>query len=1243
MATTSSQTASSSVSYLNPPSDSHTPHLLWDVFLSFRGLDTRLNFISHLYKRLDDHGIRTFKDEPELATGEVIERALNQAIQESMIYVVVFSENYASSTWCLDELVEIYKTYTTKKRLVIGVYYKIKPSVVRWQNGSFKEHFDKYETRFADRKEKVANWRRTLKEVADFSGQHVPAGRDEADVINEIVDRIELEIKPRTLDVADHPVGLDTRVKQITALLTSDTEGVTKIGIYGMGGLGKTTLAKALYNQLLERRFKCSCFFAEVRETSGRENGLVSLQQQFIDEFLKSKKKVEIHNVEEGTKFIRERISPAKVMVLIDDIYDFKQYKSLVPGTFAPGSVVIVTTRDEEMLLKIEVERRYRFGINVLDDDESLELFTQHAFGNAIPDNSLMVMFKDILSLASGLPLALVVFGAYLSTQSEVGWKCYIEKLQRIPDSTIQQKLMISLDAIELEDPMLKNLFLDIACFFIGGKKKGVVQIMETYYSYVDHNIEILKKRCLLTINNRYELRMHDLLRDMGREVARNRFHDEPGKHSRLWEPKFICEVLKKKKGTEAIESIIPNNFNYHKALEGVSLVTKTFKKMSLLRFLYLSSGNVSGNFEETFENLRWLHWDHFPLRCLPSEFFPEKLVFLALPRSKMRTLWELNMDSHVFEMLTTLDMSYSQDLVTIPDFIKLSSLKILNLKGCKSLEEVHVSIECLTNLVSLNLSGCINLRSLPDNICNFRALKSLNVGGCSSLEALPMNLGNIESLTELNAWGLTTVLKIPNSIVRLSKLVELNLSDKEYLEIPSTSVSDSTPIGWDVFLSCCSADTQFTSQLYAALDRHDILTYKDDLELSTREVIAVPQAVWESKINVVVLSESYASSDRCLGELLKIVNVKKLIIPVFYKIEASVLKDQTRSSIKDFELGKMWKVDNRLALGIVARISGYHLSEDRTKTDIIIDDIVDEILFQKKPEASSVSEYAVRLDYRVKGITTLLSNGAEGIIKFGIHGIGGVGKTTLAKALFDQLVREGSFEGSCFLTDVSEVWQTFKGPELLQEKLINDILKKEGKGEIEVHKVDQRIKLISAGIISTKVLVVIDNLEDLKQYQSLVGPYASGSVVIVTTRNEEMLEKIDVKTRYRYMLNVLDLAESLALFTQYAFENGKLNKTLMVLSKDILHQAGGLPLALKVFGSHLSSLDAFDWKSYINNLRKIPNCTIQQKLMISLDALALEDPVLKKVFLDIACFFLGSKMEEGARKRKKEERGGAN
>ncbi|KAL8155450.1 hypothetical protein AgCh_000733 [Apium graveolens] len=368
----------------------------------------------------------------------------------------------------------------------------------------------------------------------------------EADFISELVDKILLEINPNTLDVAKYPVGLGPRVKELMSLLSSGTEGVIRIGIYGMGGVGKTTLAKALYNQLLLRSFDGSCFLANVRDISGTTRGLESLQQQFINDVLKSKKKVIVNNVEQGIMILRERLCSAKKLVLIDDIDDLDQYESLV-GPFASGSLIIITTRDEEILEKVEVEPRYRYRVNELNDVQSLELFTEHAFVNAETDNSLKVLSTDILRLAGGLPQALKVFGSHLYKRSEVGWVAYIKKLQQIPNSNIQQRLMISLDALESDDPMLKDIFLDISCFFVGWAIQMVVDILETCYSYADYYIDILKKRCLLTINNTV-LGMHDRLRDMGMKIARNDSPHDPGKHSKLWLPKDISDVLQNHK-----------------------------------------------------------------------------------------------------------------------------------------------------------------------------------------------------------------------------------------------------------------------------------------------------------------------------------------------------------------------------------------------------------------------------------------------------------------------------------------------------------------------------------------------------------------------------------------------------------------------------------------------------------------------------------------------------------------------
>ncbi|KAL8090660.1 hypothetical protein AgCh_039915 [Apium graveolens] len=814
---TPSTSASPTSSQSQLPLPTSSSPTRWDVFLSFRGTDTRYNFTSHLYDKLDSNRFGTFMDDPELRTGENISEALIRAIYESKTYIVVFSENYASSKWCLDELVEIYKCHKSAQRLVIPVFYKIDASVIRYQIGSFKDAFEKHQARYE--MEMVNEWRLTLKEVADLSGEPISASKDrsEANVVNKIVDVLLLQINPKTLHVAKYPVGLDSRVKDLSTLLSSDTEGVIKFGIFGMGGVGKTTLAKALFNQLLRGgSFKGSCFLANVREASGTFNGLESLQQKLINDVLNSTTKVEVHSVEQGINLIRERISSTKVLLLIDDIYDLEQYESLA-GPFATGSVVIITTRDEEMLDKVSVEPEYRYKLKELDGAQSRELFTKYAFEKAEPTENLLALSEDILGLAGGLPLALKIFGSYLSTKKEGGWKSYIETLQQYPNSTIEQKLLISLDALELDDRMLKKIFIDIACFFVGWNIEEAVEVLGTYYSHIDDKMDILKKRCLLTVDEE-ELEMHDLLRDMGRNVARNKAYDEPGKYTRLWLPEDIKDVLKNHKGTESIEGIIPHKLYSKDAPNGLSFTTKTFKKMSKLRFLHLEEVNITGSFERIFEDLRVLVWHRCPLECLPFDFCPEKIVILKLPQSNMKRMWHLNTVSQVFEKLKTLNMSHSQHLTTTPDFTILPCLETLHLEYCESLEEVHMSIGSLARLNFLNLNGCKRLRSL-DTICNLRALKVLKINNCGGLKSLPIQLGNIESLTKLSAQSLS-VSKLPDSIGYLSKLLELDLRYNDNLTtLPSgfSQLSNLTKLD----ISCCN-DLLFVRKLPPNLKRID-------------------------------------------------------------------------------------------------------------------------------------------------------------------------------------------------------------------------------------------------------------------------------------------------------------------------------------------------------------------------------------------------------------------------------------
>ena len=142
----------------------------YDVFLSFRGEDTRNGFTGHLYRALCDEGINTFIDN-DLRRGEEISLELLKAIKSSRISIIIFSQNYAFSAWCLDELVEILNC-KQNGQLVLPVFYKVDPSEIRKQKGNFKVALAKHENKFKNDMEKVQRWRTALNDAASLSGWH---------------------------------------------------------------------------------------------------------------------------------------------------------------------------------------------------------------------------------------------------------------------------------------------------------------------------------------------------------------------------------------------------------------------------------------------------------------------------------------------------------------------------------------------------------------------------------------------------------------------------------------------------------------------------------------------------------------------------------------------------------------------------------------------------------------------------------------------------------------------------------------------------------------------------------------------------------------------------------------------------------------------------------------------------------------------------------------------------------------
>ena len=168
MSSISSQKASSLSSF-----SSSTPQWKYDVFLSFRGEDTRTSFTDHLYVALKQRGIVTFRDEENLEIGKFISLELLKAIKESRFAIVILSRNFASSTWCLDELTKIIGCLKETTTTVLPIFYDVDPSDVRKQTGTFAQAFSKHEEHFKDNIEKVQTWRVALETVANLKGWHL--------------------------------------------------------------------------------------------------------------------------------------------------------------------------------------------------------------------------------------------------------------------------------------------------------------------------------------------------------------------------------------------------------------------------------------------------------------------------------------------------------------------------------------------------------------------------------------------------------------------------------------------------------------------------------------------------------------------------------------------------------------------------------------------------------------------------------------------------------------------------------------------------------------------------------------------------------------------------------------------------------------------------------------------------------------------------------------------------------------
>ena len=246
--------------------------------------------------------------------------------------------------------------------------------------------------------------------------------------------------------ISNELVGIESRVREMLDLyLDEGSDGVRFVGICGMGGIGKTTLALSIYERI-SSNFDASGFIADVREKTKNQH-LVSLQEQLISNILMARE-INLGNIHEGINIIGNRLRGKKVLIILDDVDGEKQLKALVGNHnwFGPGSRIIITSRSDHLLRRCGVD--YICTAKELNDNEALRLFSLSAFKNLHPKENYVGLSRYFVNYTKGLPLALNTLGSLLFNKSIDEWKSAIDKLKAEPSKEILDVLQISFDGL---------------------------------------------------------------------------------------------------------------------------------------------------------------------------------------------------------------------------------------------------------------------------------------------------------------------------------------------------------------------------------------------------------------------------------------------------------------------------------------------------------------------------------------------------------------------------------------------------------------------------------------------------------------------------------------------------------------------------------------------------------------------------------------------------------------------------
>lgn len=473
-----------------------------------------------------------------------------------------------------------------------------------------------------------------------------------------------VSIQPRPLDDV---FGVEAHIEQMKSLLEIESDHqVRMIGLWGMGGIGKTTIARCIYEHL-GRQFPAHCFIENVDQTC-KEVNLRFVQQQFLCDILRIRR-VDFRTVESGEKLVRSRLGTLKVFVVLDGVEKREQLDALAKETswFGPGSRIIITTRDKKLLDSCRVTTVHE--VQCLENEDSLKMLKHFAFaGRVSPVDAYEELAIRASQLARGLPFALVAFGSYLcGITSLAEWEDALHTLETAPHQSIMDVLRSSYNNLDLRS---KAIFLKVACLFNGEP----ISRVSTLLAETETRIKTLADKSLIHISNDGFIEMHSLTQQVGREIVLEESMYIARQQKLLWGSLEAYGILKSKtvsllKITVCLFHLPFMSFNFDVCIdhqgtektEGIALHLcelphaassidgSAFDQMHNLIFLkfFKHLDDMETKLDLISENyvlpsrLRLLHWDAYPLTTLPSKFPLDCLVELHLRYNNLEYLWD--------------------------------------------------------------------------------------------------------------------------------------------------------------------------------------------------------------------------------------------------------------------------------------------------------------------------------------------------------------------------------------------------------------------------------------------------------------------------------------------------------------------------------------------------------------------------------------------------------------------------